>query len=537
MKPSFSATRVALATVCLLTLHACGPKDGTSSAVHPPLSGQHPANPDPNNPNDPTATDPNAPRPPVPRPSSAPPFISSLFGNHMVLQHTGANVFGWTTPGTPVTVTLPELNISVTAAGDPNTGKWVAKLGALTVGGPYTVQITGPQDVTFQDVMAGEVWLSSGQSNSVVSLGDIAANTYATYDPSWNTMATAEMANANDTNVRMFFQQWAQSTVYEYDVKGGIWQACSPDVAKSFGAAPYLFARSLQNNLKMPVGILEASLGGTAIREWVSDVGLASVGTLPAFTGTNASDLFNGMIAPYEDYKLAGVTWYQGEADCTSPDTLLYGKMQTALFSSWRYTINDSKLPFVVVSLANYGPPQSSPHENDGYAASDIREQQRRAVMGDPHAALAVAVDIGDANTIHPPNKWDVGARMSLAAMGLVYQSATESSGPLLQSSSTSGSQAVLTFTHTTGGMMAATKSGVNPAQAATGSALSSFAVQDSTGAWFAGTAVISGNTLTVTAPGVAAPKAVCYGWAANPSANLYNGSGLPASPFCTQYP
>lgn len=531
MKPSFSATRLMLTTACLLGLHACGHKEPAAKASH---GGQL------TNPSDPNAGDGstgNTVRPPVPRPTTPPPFVSGLFGDHMVLQHTGANVFGWTTPGTQVTVAIPELKISAVATGDPNTGKWVAKLGALAVGGPYTVQITGPQSVTFGDVMAGEVWLSSGQSNSVVSLGDIAAQTYATYDPSWTSMATTEIANANDTGVRMFFQQWYQSSVYEYTPRGGIWQVNSPDVVKSFGAAPYLFARQMQQNLQMPIGILEASLGGTAIREWVSDVGLATVGTLPNFPMTNSSDLFNGMIAPYEDFKLAGVTWYQGEADCTSPDTLLYGKLLTALLSSWRYTINDSKLPFVVTGIANYGPTQSQPHENDGYAASDIREAQRRVVMADSRAALAVTVDIGDANTIHPANKWDVGTREALAAMSLVYGSKAESSGPLYQSSTTQSGQVTLSFTHTTGGLMIGSKAGIAAASLSSSGTLTSFAVQDTAGTWYAATATISGDNVMVSASGVVAPVAVCYGWAANPSTNLYNGAGLPAAPFCTVAP
>ena len=281
------------------------------------------------------------------------------------------------------------------------------------------------------------------------------------------------------------------------------------------------------------MGIIEASLGGTNIRQWVSSTGLSQVGKLTPFSGVGDADLYNGTIAPFAGYALAGVTWYQGEADASqTQDAPRYRELLTALFGTWRQTLGWADLPFLVVQVANTGTLQTQPVQQDGYDGADIREAQLQAVQADSKTQLVVTIDIGDANTIHPPDKWDVGLRETAAAQALVYGVQTPATGPLFTSGEVQGSTYIAHFSQTASGMFVGVKPDMGSVTPASGGTLTGFAIAGADGVWYEGTATIAGTTVTIASPQVQTPVAVRYGWAANPTCNLYNSAGFPASPF-----
>lgn len=467
-------------------------------------------------------------------PGPNPPLVSTLFGDHMVLQYNNPVIFGWTAAGGQVSVHVVELSIQGSAVADTN-GRWSVTLPNLPAGGPYTINIAGPVSTTttLQDVLAGEVWLSSGQSNSVVSLNDIVTGTYYVYSDAYVQRATAEIAAATNGNIRLLFVEQTESTAPQGLIAGGAWVTCIPANVESFSATGYLFAQGLQAARGVPVGIIEASLGGTNIRQWVSSAGLSQVGNLTPFTGVGNADLYNGTIAPFAGYALAGVTWYQGEADASqTQDAPRYHDLLTALFGTWRQTLGIAKLPFVVVQIANLGTLQTQPVQQDGYDAADIREAQLQAVQGDASTQLVVTIDIGDANTVHPPDKWDVGLRETAAAQALVYGVQAPATGPLFTSGEVQGSTYIAHFAQTASGLFVGVKPELGTVTAVSGGTLTGFAIAGADGVWYAGDATIVGATVTVVSPQVPTPVAIRYGWAANPTCNLYNAAGFPASPF-----
>ena len=467
-------------------------------------------------------------------PGSNPPLVSTLFGDHMVIQHDNPVIFGWTTAGGEVTVQVVELPIQGNAVADAN-GRWSVTLAPLAVGGPYTINIAGPAaaTATLQDVLAGEVWLSSGQSNSVVSLDDIRTGTYYVYSDAYVQKATNEIAAATNGNIRLLFIEQLEASTPQGLPAGGAWATCIPANAASFAATGYLFAQGLQAARQVPVGIIEASLGGTNLRQWVSSAGLSQVGNLTPFVGVGDADLYNGTIAPFAGYALAGVTWYQGEADASqTQDAPRYRDMLAALFGTWRQTMGLADLPFLVVQIANTGSLQTQPVEQDGYDGADIREAQLQAVQADARTQLVITIDIGDANTIHPPDKWDVGLRETAAAQALVYGVQAPATGPLFTSGEVSGSTYIAHFNQTASGMFVGQKPDMGAVSAVAGGALTGFAIAGADGTWYEGVATIADATVTATSPQVATPVAVRYGWAANPTCNLYNSAGFPASPF-----
>lgn len=460
------------------------------------------------------------------------PFVHPLFSSHMVLQRTHATVYGWAAPNTPITVQIPDLAARASTVTDAH-GRWRIALGKLRAGGPYTMVVSGPQSVSFTDVLIGEVWLSSGQSNSRLALDTIASD--AEYSDAWHHLAKTAIAAAHAPSIRLFVAQARRAAEPQQVFADAGWRHCTPDTVGSFSAEAYLFARNLQTKLGVPVGIIEASKGGSHIREWIPQSELASVPGLQRIPNVEASQLYNGMIAPFRGANLAGVLWYQGAADADSTiDRPLYQPLLTALIGSWRALVGDDALPFLVVQLQNRGPPQAIPVESTGYAAAPIREAQRLTVQSVPRTGLTVTVDIGDANTIHPPNKWDLGARLAAQAEALVYQLPVTGWGPLYRGMRVEDQTIRLTFEHTEGGLVAGSKRGVEPLRVLPSGALTGFAIADASFHWVAATATLDGDTVVVGAPSVTAPVAVRYGWGANPPCNLYNGAGFAASPFRT---
>jgi sialate O-acetylesterase len=434
---------------------------------------------------------------------------NALFTDGAVLQR-GQNVPVWGTAndGEKVTVEFAGQTATATAQG----GKWKVELKPLEAGGPFSMKISGDNEVTVNNLLVGEVWVASGQSNMQWTLNQ-------SFQPE------VEKPKANFPQIRMITV--AQTTSMEpLDEVKGSWQECAPETVGKFSAVAYYFARDLQAKLGVPVGIISTSWGGTPAQAWTSAEGfeghpelkgyadqLKAAAALPEKGAQNfPAALYNGMIAPVIPYGMKGVIWYQGESNAGKSKE--YQTLFPAMIADWRTKWKLGDFPFLYVQIAPF---KGQPPE--------IREAQFLTLAKTKNTAMAVTTDYGDANDIHPKQKEPVGHRLSLAARALAYGEKIEYSGPLYESMKTAGGKAEISFGHIGGGLVA--KDGD----------LKGFTIAGADGEFVPAKAEIKSDKVVVSAEGVSNPKAVRYGWENVPDVNLFNKEGLPASPFRTDLP
>lgn len=440
-------------------------------------------------------------------PASADVSLAAPFSDHMVLQRSMAvPVWGTAGDGEEVTVTFRGQSKTATAGTD---GKWSVKLDSTASGGPFTLiaAAKGKNTVTIADVMVGEVWLASGQSNMEFDMNGLAA-------------ANLDSAKAADFPILRLM-----------NFRGsGKWAVCAPGTALYFSATAYYFGRDLQQALKIPVGIVSSAVGGTEIERWLDPATLAADPLLK--NDTTTGDLYRQYIAPLAPMAMKGAIWYQGESNATATNgnhpnwigTYYRSRFQN-LILGWRKVWGQGDFAFHFVQLANFMAAQTDPGETSAWA--DLRESQRLDLVV-PNTAMAVIIDIGDAGDIHPKDKWDVGKRLALPALAKIYgQKDLVWSGPMYQSMLVKGNAARLVFGYADG--MTA-----RGASTAPGTKLKGFAIAGADKKWYWADATISKDTVIVSSASVAAPIMVRYGYANNPDCNLVNAAGLPASPFKT---
>jgi sialate O-acetylesterase len=438
---------------------------------------------------------------------------NSLFSDHMVLQQqTNVPVWGRARPGEAVTVSFKNQTVKTNTYAN---GKWLVKLSREPTGGPYSMRIAGDNTITIKDVLVGEVWLCSGQSNMERQLGPRPPQ-----QPLVNWEQERDLANY--PQIRQYTVP-PKYTPEKLDDAHGNWQVCSPQTVVDFTAVGYFFAKNLYNDRKVPIGILNSSFGGTPAEDWMSPNALAANPELAGFvsnyaermnlsqgwhpTGEQLSGLYNGMISPLLPYGIKGVAWYQGESNIGRASQ--YGGTLTSLIQNWRQDFGQGNFPFLVVQIAPY---KGTPPE--------LWQGQLTVTRRVPNTALIVTTDCGDANDIHPPHKQPIGERLSLAARALAYKEKVEYSGPVYQSFDTKGNQMVLNFAHSGRGLVAK------------GGPLRGFTIAGEDQQFVPATAVIQGKNIVVASDQVKHPVAVRYAWADVPDVNLYNAEGLPAAPF-----
>jgi len=481
----------------------------------------------------------------------------SIFGDHMVLQQgKSLPVWGKADPGEKVRVTLGNKTRSTTACAE---GKWMVKLGTMNTGGPYELKVEGKDNtLVFTDVLIGEVWLGSGQSNMQWTVSN-SAN------------AQEEIAKASHPYIRLFSVERTVAQSPQEDCKG-TWSLCSPETVPEFSAVLYFFGRELHERLgNIPTGLIHTSWGGTPAEAWTSRCMLESdpdlagivqnwdkaVADYPAAkaaydqameawktaveqakaAGTPeppkpeaprgpdspwlAAGLYNAMIAPLVPYAIQGAIWYQGESNAGR--AYQYRKLFPAMISDWRKAWKQGPFSFYFVQLANFTAELPDPAESDW---AELREAQTMT-LSLRNTGMATIIDIGEAKDIHPKNKQDVGKRLALNALAKDYGKNVVWSGPMYKSMRVSGDKIILSFSHTDGGL-----------KARDGETLKGFAVAGADKIFVWADAVIQGKKVVVSSPQVPKPVAVRYAWANNPVCNLVNGEGLPASPFRTdQWP
>jgi len=480
----------------------------------------------------------------------------ALFRDHAVLQReVPVPVWGTASPGENVSVRLADRPAVTTTAGAD--GRWQVHLPAQPAGGPFKLVFEGKNRIELNDVWLGEVWLCSGQSNMERQLGLRNGQQPLV---NWE----QEVASANYPKIRHFAVERMPSDTPLADTTGK-WDVCSPQTAAQFTAVGYYFARDLQRELGVAVGLIHSSWGGTPAEAWMrqdllagefpeviaaQENAVAAYGVAlekfkteepalllawqeadaaakaagkpspgkpapprnPSTTQNRPSSLYNGMIAPLQPYAFRGVIWYQGESNAGRAEA--YRTLFPALIRDWRTQWGQGEFPFLFVQIAPY---KSQPPE--------IRDAQLHTWRTTPNTAMVVTTDVGDAEDIHPTRKEPVGSRLALAARALAYGEALDYSGPRFTAFKIEGSKVILSFDHVGGGLVA--KDG----------ALRGLTISGDGKTFVPADAVIVGETVEVSASAVAAPVAVRYGWTNAPDVNLFNSAGLPASPFRTDGP
>ena len=477
--------------------------------------------------------------------------LASIFTDNAVLQRgQDVPVWGQAEPGQAVVVAFAGQEASAKAN---ENGRWMVRLEALdasATGRTLTVKVDGSSEsIAISNLLVGEVWVCSGQSNMAFGLAG-----------SVNGKAAIEAAG--DDQLRLFNAR-AQATDEPQDSIGGSWAVDSSQSAQSFSAVGYYFGKALRKKLGVPVGLIKSAVGGTVAEAWTARAELESNPTLkplldlqqqridahpkalaayesreaklqaqyeaalakakadgtrpprkpqppvhPSEDKNRPTGLYNGSIVPLQPYAIKGAIWYQGESNSSRGEQ--YRTLFPAMISSWRRAWGQGDFPFLFVQI--------TPHQG---MSPEVREAQRVTTETTQNTAMAVTVDIGHPTDIHPKQKQPIGERLALAARALAYDEDIEFSGPTYDSMSIDGNRVVLHFKHLGGGLVAE------------GGELKGFVVYGKEGE-AVGSAKIEGDTIVVSSDQIAHPAGVRYGWANVPDVNLYNKAGLPASPFQT---
>lgn len=451
--------------------------------------------------------------------------LQPLFTDNMVLQQQASvPVWGETKPGKTVKVT-PSWNRKTYVTKADKQGKWQVTIETPAAGGPYDIRITDGKPIDLKNVLVGEVWLCSGQSNMEMPI------------EGWGKVMNykdEEQEAQQHPNIRLLQldKVTAAKPAEHFSAVACGWQVCSANSIKEFSSTAYFFGRELEKYCHVPIGLIQSCWGGTPIEAWTSGKALAThpdykerradifahSTEAPAATpvkGNEPTALFNAMINPLVPFTIKGVIWYQGEYNAGR--AYQYRSLLPLMINDWRTRWGYS-FPFYIAQLANYMDTKAEPAPSEW---AELREAQLRALNME-NTGIAVLIDVGDAKDIHPKNKQEAGRRLALPARALTYGEQITYSGPIYRSYRIEGNKIRIFFDHADGGLKAAD------------GAPKGFSIAGIDRVFHWATAVIDGNNVVVTCPEVSFPVAVRYAWADNPVCNLQNKAGLPASPFRT---
>lgn len=480
--------------------------------------------------------------------------LPAIFSSHMVLQRDLANpVWGLAAPGEEVAVALGDQRHTAKAGDD---GRWSVKLAPLPVGGPHKITVRGAgNEIVLDDVLVGEVWICSGQSNMQWSV-DQATN------------ADLEKLTANFPQIRIISvpQVGTQEPQFTFN---GKWEACTPQNVGQFSAVGFFFGRQLHQTLNVPIGLIDDAWGGSACEAWINRETLAKDGRFsellarwqqiekgydpekadaahkvamakwqdavaaakkegkqppraPQHPGAQLTgnhrpaNIYNGVLKPTIGYGIRGAVWYQGESNASR--AYQYRDLFPLMITSWRDEWKQGDFSFYWVQLADFKAEQAEPVESDW---AELREAQTMT-MSLPKTGEAVIIDIGEGKDIHPKNKLEVGLRLARWALANDYGVKVPFRSPTYKAMETQGNKVLVKFEHVGAGLNTFDVAEVR-----------GFAVAGEDKKWhWAKGRVIGADVVEVTCPEVKNPVAVRYAWADNPVCNLYSKEGLPATPF-----
>ncbi|MEC7449199.1 MAG: sialate O-acetylesterase [Planctomycetota bacterium] len=490
--------------------------------------------------------------------------LPAFFSDHMVLQQgKPLSVWGWADPGKQVELKFKGDSIQTETNAQ---GRWTATLppqDASSIGTELTIQ-TVDKTIVITDVLVGEVWFASGQSNMVFSMNRV---------PDYQSI----IESANEPSIRFFNASQVTAVKPQTDIEGK-WQLTTPSSIGGFSAVAYFFAKKLHEELDLPIGIIKSAWGGKPVETFTSRTALSTLsptkrlveaavsadanfdpkrakiayearlakwkiadeawkkksadtrgrrprrpqlGKRPLETEGQPGVLFNAMINPFVGYTLQGAIWYQGEANA-KPGAVPYDQTLPLLIKDWRHRWKDD-FSFYFVQLANFRQPSPEPGNNDPWPL--LQDRMRRILETTAGTGMAVINDVGEANDIHPKNKHDVGRRLALWALAKDYNQKRVYSGPLFQEAKIKNGSIEVRFNHTGKGLKARDHQ-----------PLRRFEIAGKDGVWkWAKAEIIAPDTVSISSDEVDRPVAVRYAWAANPEgANLVNSEGLPTSVFRT---
>jgi sialate O-acetylesterase len=434
--------------------------------------------------------------------------LPEIFSDNMVLQQKSEVIFwGWSKTGEKVVIKADWMDSEISTQGSTQ-GTWKITLKTPAAGGPYTIHIKGQNELILKDVLVGEVWLCSGQSNMEMSA-------------QWGiNNGDEEIKNANYPEIRLFTVSTA-TALYPQDHLAGKWSACTPDEMRTFSAIGYFFARKLNKELGVPVGVINSSWGGTPAEAWMpEDViqkddflrGAAAKQKPVPWGPVEPARIYNAMINPMIPFRIAGVLWYQGEANTVN--AYAYNKLLSGLIKSWRSNWGYD-FPFYYAQIApyKYGNP---------FEGVEVRDAQRR-VLEVANTGMAVLSDLCDTLNIHPKNKQDAALRLANIALNRYYRKIiNEDSGPLYKEMTIDKNKAIISFDHSDG-------------LHTSGDKLTYFEIAGEDKIFYPAEAKIKDQKVIVTSRKVKLPVAVRFAWSNTAVPNLFNGANLPASCFTTE--
>lgn len=493
--------------------------------------------------------------------------LAGAFGNHMVLQRDQSiPIWGWATPGQDISVTFADRQAKTTAN---DQGKWMVKLDALPAGGPHQLTVQGKQMIKLTDILVGEVWLCSGQSNMAMTVAR-------------SQDFEKEKQLADRPNIRMMTVAKNSTPEIQQDCQGN-WMVASSETVGKFSATAWFFGRKLNEELDVPIGLINSSWGGTDVAAWTSKSAQETNETLdqmmvqfdkraqgydsekaklkfdvamkawkqkaseqraagkkvarkprlqanPMKNQNRPSNLFNGMINPLVPFGIRGVIWYQGERNAKTIEAgELYAEQLKLMITDWRNRWGASDLPFITVQLPNFHKATDAVLQNTGWVM--VRESQWKSLEL-KNTGIAVTTDVGMANDIHPKNKQVVGQRLALWALGTTYKKDIVYSGPLFKGIQFDGSKSegnrrcILSMSHDGDGLKASDGS----------TDIKGFVIAGKDRVFYSAKAAYDAQSgkIIVSSDNVLDPIAVRYNWSDNPSGNLINSADLPAAPFRT---
>jgi sialate O-acetylesterase len=443
--------------------------------------------------------------------------LPALIGNNMVLQQNSEiNVWGWADAGEKVTIQASWLTATSSAI-TTSLGDWKTTIKTPESGGPYKMIISGRDySITLENIMIGEVWVCSGQSNMEFTIRGLGG--WANYKPE----VRAEVAKGTYANVRLFTVGRDTSAIPLVNCRGH-WLIPDTNTVNDFSATAWFYGSYLSKELGVPVGLIATAWGGTPAEVWTPVESIKAEPRLGLYlTRPNLNPwgpgtpgvLYNAMIHPLLNYRIKGAIWYQGESNVL--DSKLYPALMNIMISSWRKAWNVGDFPFYYVQIAPY-------NYEEPYAGALLREAQLKCLVI-PNTGMAVTLDIAEnINDIHPKNKSEVGRRLALWSLAKTYNKTDLSfSGPVYKSFQLSGNKIIMEFSHADTGLKLAKTANNN------------FTIAGADHVFYPASVKIQGNSLIITSPKIKMPQAVRYAFTNISESTLFNGEDLPSSSFRT---
>ncbi|WP_429393036.1 sialate O-acetylesterase [Mucilaginibacter lappiensis] len=448
--------------------------------------------------------------------------LASIFTDNMVLQQQSqVPVWGWGKAGKSITVTTSWNKKSYNVKTNSG-GKWLVKIATPVYGGPYTVTIKSDTTIKLHNVLIGEVWLCTGQSNMEMPMKGFKSQPLV-----GSTDAILRSAN---NNIHIYTVPRSSITEAQENSKPSEWHVASPEFVANFSATGYYFGRLLNEMLHVPIGLISDCYGGSSAEAWMDPKGLSDFPEIkiPAKTDSikavsrTPTTLFNGMLNPVIGYGIKGCIWYQGESNYEHPDQ--YEKLFPAMVKRWRELWGQGNFPFYYAQIAPYDYTQSPPYNSGGkYNSAYLRDAQRKSLNSIPNSGMAVLLDVGEQTTIHPPRKEPAGTRLAYLALAQTYGiKGFDYASPIYKSMTIEGSRVSIRFDYAENGLTSWNKP------------LQSFEIAGKNKMFYPAQAMISGSTVVVSSPLVQEPVAVRYAFRDFVVGDLFGTNGLPASSFRT---